>query len=505
MNAIFLCKPATTSVPTMTTLSPMFDVHSSTGVALLPPVSFHSNIDTKMRQERFGDIRKFDSVNDIATMPGPISHVLYNYTATPGQLLVRIPITPAFATLIAGGTDGTWTPTPSQFVSAFFDRWRGSMQYLLVGSSPQTTPSKICISYYPCTAALPGTPAQRLATMGEVNTIILVVQGTVVKEFAIPYLNNVSTIELVDPSQTIADSANAGFLDIWVLTPPAGEDIGMTTTYLTIEAAAGRDSTWYQPAVPVNGIVPSIADGQVFAYSQSLVRRFEKDFACLDETWSTSPGAEISGDIALGLKEMYTLPRWTEATGGIWIAPGQPRTQPGAVSFSKEMFTCFRAWRGGRYLWTIGATTQAGDSTMQPVMISVPQSDYYSFTREPIAPTSAEANSRSLVNDRGVHIPWHCPNSYWSENAFTRHRFWANTDYVLGVSVGIRSGVYIVEGWADDFQFGHMSPPMQFVFPPPPAGDAPKARAQKRLIGRNPRPVMKKKEQLQAVRSSKGV
>lgn len=462
-------------------------IANSTGVAPVPNIGFHQNvlIDEKT-PAFFGDVKEFKTLNDIASMPGPIGYTTYNNTATPGQLLLRIPITPSYCTDLTGNLSGTFIPPPAAFIASNFLKWRGSMKYKLYFSSPQLVASKVMVCYFPNTASLPTTPPEALEDQGEVTGFVVDVIGSVSKDFMIPYLNNVPTITNQDPAN-IADQNNAGYIEVRVLTPPQGNDAATTTVNLTLEAAAGEDSLWFYPSPRIN-VLPSIGQTQAyaldFATKQSLNSAFSKPFPALDSSKSTFNLSRIATDSPQGLKELACKPvpfQIVTVTGaGVsWGPISYPcikfsGSQPSNNDVWLVLSQIFRAFRGSSYVFTdpfeaqdSNVTSNNSHNWVYPVLLNPTTDQYVSYSGGTGSVNLSALPPLLGPTDIGWCIPYNAPDNLFITNEYCQAPMFQPTGFVGGTTMYLpqvgRTCYY--RAWADDVKFGGLAWPQAYTYP----------------------------------------
>jgi hypothetical protein len=478
---MLLCKPVNPSVPQLVTVTHLHDTQTSTGVANLPVYGFKSNVQKNIdAKSLFQDYKKFETLNDIGCMPSPVAYASMDSSSVPGALLLQIPVCPSFALFLDGTGHGAHTPTPAQSIAMMHQFWRGSMKYSLLISGTQMASAKLGINYYPVTAALPADNTERLAAHGEILGMVLDLHGSTTKDFTIPYLNNVPVISNLAPDQ-IGDLSNAGYLQIFVIQPPATS--GSAGTYqITVEAAPGEDSQWFVPTTtygtfgssPATQMVPNISPIVTWTYTQSMSNHFNKDFPMFDTAVSVSPGPLIALEEVKSLKELYCLPtNWcTFGTfSGIIVAPGQPSSASatGEPQFTREYFTMFRGWRGSRYVWV---DITSSDPTAPCPFVGIWADtnallgpSYQRLDRHPLQTQMNVGAPRTRYTDRGFVIPWACPRGLFAQNSFCRYGLIFSEGPVEALWTSYGGSGSVILAYGDDFQFGGLCPPRQWLFP----------------------------------------
>jgi len=484
MEALSLCKPLTPQVPSVVTMVRNFDAHTASGVANLPSMGFHTRVQKEVPTElMFQDARPIEKINDLATMPAPIAYCSLDSTSQPGSLLMRIPISPAYTTFTDGTDFGAHTPSPCVHTAMQFQHWRGSMKYSMIVSGPQVSSGKVGVNYYPVTAALPTNNAERLAAHGEILGMIVDLHGSSMKDFVVPYLNNFGAIQILPASQCqLADVSNAGYLEFFVIQAPAAPG-GAGTYQITLEAAAGEDSRWFN-ASPTYGkygntdaLVTPIDPDVTWTYQQSLLDHFSKPFPMFDKADSVNGGAIFSADEVVTIKELACLPTLFAGSytsnSGIITAPGQPSsgTSTGEQTFTKEYWTCFRGWRGSRYVWFDSSSGVSGNATFVAIMTDVSQPGFaywQRLDRHPIEAYLGMGPPRTRATDRGFCIPWVCPRGLYAQNYWCRYPHIISEGPYLSTYVSGSGNFYIAFG--DDYKVGGLCPPRAWIFPPVPPG-----------------------------------
>lgn len=484
-TSMLWCKPMYNgaSEPLMT--NQFSHLANATGIAPVANVGYHQ--DTNVRtMAQFADTKDLDTLNSIASIPGIIYINSYDTTATRGQLLFRVPVTPAYHTGYPSNTEsGSWCPPPCAHVANHFDSWRGSMNYRLTATATQMAHSKIFVCYYPNSAALPSTSTQAIANQGELVGFVMDVCGTSSKCFNIPYLNNLQSVLLGSPIQAKTDAYNTGFLEFRVLIPPSAQNAQSGRTSFTLEAAAGNDSFWFKPRrstfspSPNKAVnftqVPLVAPSEkaVLQSVQVAFKGGQANFPALDESTSRFNAGVTSTDAPQNLKEFACKPTCFNFFTGDDYLPIMPAckyislngTPINEYTMWQSLASIFRAFKGTTQVYWDKEGGKAnwvytGKGFDQPVASF--QADMLgALNTSGIVPTT-------LPVDVGFSIPYYSPLQLFYFNDMANIKFnQPSYDYPCAIVVKKVPDPppLMFIAWGDDVTFGALCPPQQSTYP----------------------------------------
>lgn len=483
------CKPMFNGAPAPQTRNQFAHLANTTGIAPVANVGYHQDTNDKTIA-CYADSKDFERLNDIASMPGIIYSSSYDTTATRGQLLFRVPVSPAYTTSQPLNTEsGSFIPAPCAHVANHFDAWRGSMNYRLTATATQMAHSKIFVCYYPNSASLPTTSTQAIGNQGELVGFVMDVCGTSSKCFNIPYLNNVPSVLLGSPIQAKTDAYNSGFLEFRVLIPPSAMNATSGKTSFTLEASAGSDSFWFKPRrstfspdptkVTAYTQIPLVAPTTkaVLQSVQEAFRAGYANFPALDASMSRFKASVTSTDAPQNLKEFACKPICfnffdTDGPGPDYLLALPPckLIDTGGIpideySLWQSLSQVFRAFRGStQFYWdkTGGEVNwiYTGKAYDQPIR---------SFTADALGTVSvASIVPTTLPIDVGFSIPFYSPLQlfYFNDLAATGFNTFS-ADYPCAVIIRKTNGPppLMYQAWGDDVTFGALCFPRQSTYP----------------------------------------
>lgn len=487
LSIIGLNKPAYPKTPIGAQIVQNYDLATSSGIALLPSISYHMDSTVDSNSRLFGDPRKFETVRDLASLPGEIFCVEIDASSTvPGTILKTIPVSPIYNVDLT--TPDTWTfvPTPCAYIASHFTYWRGSMKYKLVITGSQFTPCKLGVSFFPTRSTIPDNAAAILANHGDIPTIIIDVIGSTTKDFSVPYIADQPYLTVGDPVSTLTDEhLVTGFLVFFVLSPPPIVS-PEGNLFMSIFASGGDDILFAAPNPRFKSGTPSsttaftVVNPEI-AKAHSVWDAFDKPFPSMDITRSRS-WSQSASEVPMGIKELISKPvmsvdTWAEAgvayfgsghcTNG-WVQ-GWEATYEDTGLWHRLMST-FRYWRGSRYVWLIPSTSNAL-TTVLPGYVGRLGPTFIFDTLGPAMSMTATVtpigNSNVIKVDRGFIIPWSSPLGLFSINPICDVSLNTSPPYLGAAAQITNTGADCWQAPGDDFCWGGLIYPAPVIFPPP--------------------------------------
>lgn len=443
--------------------------------------------------QRFGDSRPFESINDIASMPGAIARWTVGIGASVGDILGVVPVTPAFNSL---STNSWIIPTPANWVAHFHSFWRGTMKYRLRFTAPQTLPSRIGWVWYPYRSLIPTSSV--LSNIGDAISGIVDCTGSGASEFSIPWLTNSPMVPIKLSDEEGADVNNNGYLVFFVVNPPSAVSTTSPNLELSLWAACERDSQWnratikfiensasgyvWQPMSFTSSLENVVADSITLAaptvvnfaalspswdapVAQSLSDAFAKPFPAPDDTLIVGAPPTTITDFTVTLADIFQRPMSSNPSVNGYFYPNTPlapastwvgrRVQPG-------FGLIFRFWRGSRIFQFQTASTAA---------IHAYVSDKIYSTANGLAITNAlSSDPNAAAITTGMVVPWECISGEYAWNDLTP---WIPDDGwqpVYSLEPLFTPSTHNAQklAFADDFQLGGLAPPPAVFIGQPP-------------------------------------
>lgn len=436
---------------------------------------------------RMGDFKSYNTLNDVAVMPGLIANFDVTTASTTQTILLSIPITPCFMP----EANGRAYPTPAGWVAIHHTHWRGSMKYMIKYSGPQTLACRIGWVWYPVSSLIPTTNI--LSNIGDTLSGIIDCTGTGMSTITIPWLQTTPVLpSKVQTLTSVDDFYNNGYLVFYVVNPPVSPSTTAPALHITVWSAVENDTQWVNSCLPMQTNLTSVATQsvgdtvQVFnvpvpntingytdevliwedgseadAETQSLSDIFSKPFPCPDDTNIAGYPATAITNTVVSMSDIMQRPI-SYGNGGTTgqripithpLAPITSAPNPGlSTSFGR----IFRFWRGSR-IWR-HITPNA-----QPTMF-VDDKLYQSEGGSQLIRSNALGAATS-----GLIIPWNCLTGDYAWNALNPYlpdSSWS-PHFAAGARYAIGSFPSPINEWlafGDDFQVGGLSPPPEIDY-----------------------------------------
>lgn len=458
MELVGMSKPTNQTTPVPVYNDEYRDQNYTHGVALATKFSRHPS--AGLGSPHGCQLRK-NKLTDFIMKPGLVYSGVITKEDEVGVPLFSTPVHPGISHLVAETGVNAYTPTPMGYAANAFLYWRGGVRFLIEFITSQFVTARVRITHWPSSALPPDLETHA----GDAVSSVVDVRGDTSTAFTVPYVSPMPyqrcrgyTHMGTGGDTNYATEDKNSYLTMSLVNPLNQPDATQgAVIYYNIYVAAAADMTFINSVHPIPRPALGLPPAAVGFKQQSLVKRFDGDFAALVPATSIQEAGVVSTEQFTTIEELcmfYTTyvdatPTFVDAittTLSYDDLDGNPITALDHLAFWAP---CFRWNRGGlRYRFGVVPTSAWFAGLQDPVGGSIPSHFAVADTRfkgvtefEVEWPLGVPVTSyrKSLVDsdDDITYPPW-IP-------------IWAP----FSGSVDPAVPEWICRAAADDFMFGH--------------------------------------------------